>query len=51
MFILTDKDNRIHSNWLGKPVVYATKAEAEAEIDAICQRVGYNLAGWVVEAV
>jgi len=51
MFILTDKDNRVHSDWMGKPVVFATEAEAEAEVNAICGRVGYNLAGWYVKAL
>lgn len=49
MFIIIDKDDRIQSNWMGKPVEYATRAEAEAEIAAICARVGYNLAGWYVK--
>ncbi len=48
MFILVNKYGDIKVDTLGNSLTFKTEAEAEREIDGVCLRVGYNLAGWAI---
>jgi hypothetical protein len=50
MFIVINYAGDIRQDALGNAKVFATKELAQAEIDGIIGRVGYNLSHWYIKA-